>query len=211
MRRRLANLSWNDDEERAYALPSLRCEVCAFGGSDRHVGEIYGPGRFTSRATEFSLTPGCAMDLRSGWDFTKQADRDRARAELKVRRPWLMVGSPPCGPFSTMHELFEWTQNREANYIEGIQHLTFLLELYAEQSKAGRFFLHEQPRNNASWKTYPVGEMLKIVGAFAIERTNVVLASQAKIRMGLVSTDCTCLMHGDHLIRMLVSTQEPQA
>ena len=188
-KRRLAALHWDDDEQKTYALLSLRCEVCAFGGSDKHVSEIYGPGRFTSRATEFSLTPGCAMDLRSGWNFTKQADRDRARAELKANRPWLLIGSPPCGPFSTMHNLFDWTPNREMNYMEGIQHLTFLLELYADQAAAGRFFLHEQPRNNSSWTTDPVKEMQQIPGAFVIESD--------QCCFGLVGSD----EHGEALIQ----------
>ena len=31
------------------------------------------------------VEPGVAMDLRTGWDFDKEADRQRARAELECR------------------------------------------------------------------------------------------------------------------------------
>ena len=97
------------------------------GGVFPIVSEDGSPGRFTSRAKEFDIRAGYAMDLRSGWDFTRQGHRDSARDELKANTPWLLIGSPPCGPFSTMHQLFPWTEGRDRNY----WHLMFLEELYA--------------------------------------------------------------------------------
>ena len=57
----------------------------AFGEWDIAVSELYGPGRFTSRATAFSLQPGSAMDLTTRdergnpRDFNAPAMRAKAK------------------------------------------------------------------------------------------------------------------------------------
>ena len=43
------------------------------------------------------------------------------------------------------------------------------LNTYSAQAAAGRYFLHEQPRNNSSWETHRVKQMQQIPGAFTIE------------------------------------------
>ena len=58
--------------------------------SEFYVGTVLGvvrarslrrrPGRFTVRARRFDLRPGTAMDLRTGYDINKEADRLRASA-----------------------------------------------------------------------------------------------------------------------------------
>ena len=52
-----------------------------------HVSELFGPGRFTSRASAFDLMPGMAMDLRTGFDFNMEQDRVRARAIIDEEKP----------------------------------------------------------------------------------------------------------------------------
>ena len=43
------------------------------------VTEVYSPPRVTVMAAKTGLTPGSAMDLRTGYDFSREKDRDRAR------------------------------------------------------------------------------------------------------------------------------------
>ena len=52
--------------------------LSALGETGAHIAEVFGPGRFTSRARRFDLRPGTAMDLRTGYDFNKESDRARA-------------------------------------------------------------------------------------------------------------------------------------
>ena len=82
------------------------CELCmnlsAMGEGMVHVSELFGLGRFTSRASAFDLMPGMAMDLRTGFDFNLEQDRVRARAIIEEEKPWLIVGSPMCAAFSPL-------------------------------------------------------------------------------------------------------------
>ena len=91
------------------AMDADSLEICAlleaFGDWKVGVSELYGPGRFTSRASAFDLEPGTAFDLRLGYDFTKEADRTRARATIELEKPLLVVGSPICAPFSNIQTI----------------------------------------------------------------------------------------------------------
>ena len=55
----------NEDME----VSELCMNLSAMGEGRVHVSELFGPGRFTSRASAFDLMPGMAMDLRTGFDF----------------------------------------------------------------------------------------------------------------------------------------------
>eukprot|EP00973_Karenia_brevis_P052790 7337101-Karenia_brevis.AAC.1 len=74
--------------------------------------------------------------------------QQRAITKLKDERPWLLIVSPPCTPFSSLqwwnfprmerdkvHKLFE----------DGLKHLAFAVTLCIAQVKAGRKFILEHP------------------------------------------------------------------
>ena len=42
------------------------------------VCEVFSPPRVGKEATKFGMTPGDAMDLTTGWDFTKSGDIKKA-------------------------------------------------------------------------------------------------------------------------------------
>ena len=75
-------------------ISELCMNLSAMGVGVVHVSELFGPGRFTSRASAFDLMPGMAMDLRTGFDFNMEQDRVRARAIIEEEKPWLIFGSP---------------------------------------------------------------------------------------------------------------------
>ena len=47
------------------------------------VSEIYSPPRVTIVAAKTGLNPGSAMDLRTGYDFTRKADQDTSKKMLR--------------------------------------------------------------------------------------------------------------------------------
>ena len=58
-----------------------------------HVAEVVsspGKARFVHR---FGLTPGSALDLRTGWDLNDPAQRAKMWSHLQQERPILIVGS----------------------------------------------------------------------------------------------------------------------
>ena len=125
--------------------------MTALGQTETHVAEIFGPGRFTVRARRFDLRPGTAMDLRTGYHFNKEADRLRARECQTNEMPLLLVGSPRCAAFSQLQNLAKDSERWRALAREGMQHLTFVCELYKKQIDGERFFLHEHPAQARSW------------------------------------------------------------
>ena len=99
------------------------------------------------------------MDLRTGFDFTLEEDRARARKRCQSERPALLVGSPPCLAFSFIQRLNPDSPEWRRKLAEGLAHLEFVCELYREQIRDGLFFLHEHPAHAASWELRVVQEV----------------------------------------------------
>ena len=106
------HLSWFDeDEEMAADMVVDRADWTSF---ERQVGEMgmlmaascqtetraaecLEPERFTVRAPRFDLSPRMALDLRTGYDFSKEAGRLRAPECLRKVKPFLLAA------FFTLH------------------------------------------------------------------------------------------------------------
>ena len=76
------------------------------------IAEMYSPPRITEEAQRFGLKPGEAMDLSTGWDFSKVEDRNKAWRYLHEKQPKLVIGSPMCTMFSTLQFLSRWTEEK---------------------------------------------------------------------------------------------------
>ena len=128
------------------------------------VAEIYSPHRVTARASEFGLRPGFAVDLLedkpegygSGkWDLDSKEDVALLRVLQDEQDPMLLVGSPPCTPFSQIHNIMSaWVdpEKRAFNLEKGRHHLRVSVDAYKRQLDRGRFFLHEHPWSASSWE-----------------------------------------------------------
>ena len=113
------------DFEPCAVLSELAFVVAALEGRRADVAELFGPGRFTSKASIFDLVPGTAMDLRTGFDFSKDEDRERTRAFLDAERPALLIGSPKCVAFSCMQNLRKNKDDLKPLIQEGLARLEF--------------------------------------------------------------------------------------
>ena len=104
--------SFEDLEKEIHALMKIcgKPPRCA-------VSEVYSPGRFTDECNSLGLEPGTAFDLRTGWDFTRKAHREAADRLLDIKQPWLLIGSPICGPFSQLQALRPDTPESLEKYI----------------------------------------------------------------------------------------------
>ena len=131
------------------------------------VTEVYSPPRVTTTATKRGLTAGEAMDLSTGWDFTMQKHRDAAMKYVKTVRPKLVIGSPECRLFSALQNLSKHKQKSEEQrqeLVEAKEHIKFVVELYKEQVKNGRWFLHEHPAQATSWDMEEIKQMAAETG-----------------------------------------------
>ena len=77
--------------------------------------------------------------------------RARARKYVEENKPKLLIGSPMCTMFSTLRNLSKWNEEKQRKWVEARVHIQFVCELYEEQIKGGRWFLHEHPAGASSW------------------------------------------------------------
>ena len=136
-------------------------EMLHLGASRAHVAEVYNPERFTSRANQFGLSPGFAIDMElqkpngEYWDLSKKADEQEMNRLLDRHEPACLIGSPPCGPFSPLQNLSKdkrTPEETERIRQEGLTHLRVACKSYLKQMNEGRIFLHEHPKGASSWK-----------------------------------------------------------
>ena len=138
------------------------------GASDGpSVAEMYSQPRVSK------LIKGIAFDLRQcddegvPWDFRSSAMRKKARKWIDELQPDLIIGCPPCGPYSNLQNLNRRHMSDEQWHrmeIEGDVHLEFCCELYREQHARGKWFAHEHPLTARSWKKACVQDLLDMDG-----------------------------------------------
>ena len=126
--------------------------------------EAYSPPRVTLEAKKFGLKPGAAWDLTTGWDFNRPSHRKAVERDVDQKKPLVIIGSPPCTPFSKLQTLNRAAAGRKQKWKEGVEHMRFVVKLYKKQVLGGRVFLHEHPRNATSWMLEEVRDMVKIEG-----------------------------------------------
>ena len=137
------------------------------------VVEVYGPPRIFAMASQMGLRAGWSLDLSTydergqPWDFNQTQMRDAAVRKVLQDKPMFLIGSPMCGPFSTMNNInYARVSEEEKNQriADGREHLEFCIQLYELQWREGRYFLHEHPDSASSWKDACVTNMLKRQG-----------------------------------------------
>ena len=116
------------------------------------LSEIYSPPRIASTANRMGMRGGFSLDFTTPeadgyvWDFNKVECRNKAMKLVKRTKPYMLVGSPECTPFSTIQNLNMRTpagyDKVMAERAQGEVHLEFCRQLYMEQVRGGRYFLH---------------------------------------------------------------------
>ena len=110
------------------------------------VSEVFSRGRFTSRAKEFGMVPGFALDYRTGWDLSDPRQAEEEELLRRQTRPKFLLGSPPCSAFSQLLTFASATPDRQDELVqEGMKHLRLSCKMYIEQMNEGNDFVHEHP------------------------------------------------------------------
>ena len=142
--------------------------------------DIYSPPRVTQAITllpELKLIPGFALDLTTTdsdgrrWDFDEKAMRERAMKRATDEKPLSLIGSPMCTAFSSWQRINTTLGDKyavEAKKKRAVMHLEFCVELYREQLKHGRYFLHEHPAHASSWQQEAVAELMGEHGVVSV-------------------------------------------
>ena len=88
-------------------------------------------------------------------DFDDVTMRNHAVARLEKERPYVLIGSVLCGPWSSIMELncTSMSQEDTGNIISRARrHLKFVCHRYRLQHQAGRYHLHGHTLGARSWK-----------------------------------------------------------
>ena len=123
------------------------------------VAKLYSPPRVTAEAQKFGVKTGEAMDILTGWDFTKDEHKRMAKEYINKYKPGLIVGSPMCAMFSALQNLTPLSEEKQHRWREDRKHLQFVGELY-KQVKEGRWFLHFHPASATSWSLREITDVM---------------------------------------------------
>ena len=125
------------------------------------VTEVYSPERVTAMARELGMTAGWAFDLTTSdeqgrpWDLSNPETQQKAVKKCQADRPYLLIGSPPCTPFSRV-QFFNCNRGDPAmkaiKLEQSIEHIKFCVKPYRMQMDRGLDFLHGHPHAADSWK-----------------------------------------------------------
>ena len=130
-------------------------------GKKPNVMQVFSPPRLTAYGKKKGLIGGVALDLTTTdengvpWDFNKKDRREKALELLDDLQPELVLGCPPCGPYSVLQNLNKGkmdVENFRQRRLEAKNHLEFCCELYKKQMARKKFFLHEHPDLAESWE-----------------------------------------------------------
>ena len=154
-----------------------RNHVCAMRSTRAAAtfSEVYGGGSIVECANRsrrgLNIKGLRALDLRTAkpdgtpWDFSKRADRQKARQLIDEDDPDWLIGSPPCTAFSTWNFAMNYPKMSKDKVRDAIAagrvHLNFVVSLYRKQMYKGKYFLHEHPATALSWKEDTVLALLK--------------------------------------------------
>ena len=114
--------------------------------------------RFAAKAGDLRLRPGFAIDLCENkpygphegecWDLSKNSDVKELFEMIAFERPMIVAGSPLCTAFSQFQNV-SWCPEWEKRQATKLLHVA--MDVYEEQIRRGRYFLHEHPLEASSW------------------------------------------------------------
>ena len=131
------------------------------------VSEIYSPPRVTQEAKRQRLKVGGAYDLKTGYNLRLTRDLNRMWKELSADDPELLMGSPPCTPFSPLQELNFPKMDFEAAVTlvgEGLEHVVTTCQAAKWQYRRGKVFVVEHPLRSKAWDEECMLELMGLPG-----------------------------------------------
>jgi len=190
------------DEDARAMTKGFRLEECRMAmetmrsclQSQYDLAEIYSPPRVVTEAKGMGMKGGFSLDFSAPdpdgyiWDFSRHECRQKAFKLIRESRPYMIIGSPECTPFSTIQNLNmrtpEGKEKVEKAREEGEKHLEFCCKIYAMQIAAGRYFIHEHPLTATSWATDCMKKLRESPAVYTAEAHMCAYGMQSKDKHG---------------------------
>ena len=148
-------------------------KMCERKGPD--VVEIFSQPRICQEAAGrryegMELVPGYSLDLtmndpKTGmpWDLGNPTVQSRVLRLVRDTKPYFVIGSPPCTPFSPLQEISRAKRDPKVmaeEYRKGLELIRFCIKVYSLQLEGKRHFIHEHPSASTAWKTKDMVEFM---------------------------------------------------
>ncbi|CAK8993884.1 unnamed protein product [Durusdinium trenchii] len=133
---------------------------------------LFAEFRIVPAARKAGLRASLSMDLTTGYDFTKAADRRRAWKDILEKKPAVILICPPCRTFSPLRFLSSYKRQLrkvQEEEQEGDDLLSFGLDVAEHQIKHGRGFVFEHPWLSRAWKRPRTQYVLEHPDVFCIQ------------------------------------------
>ena len=137
------------------------------------------------------MRPGFAVDLcenkpygpheGESWNFRKSSDVKEFFEMIAFERPVIVARSPSCTAFSR----FQWSWFPEWEKWQAMKLLHVAVDVYEDQIRAGRCFLHEHPLGASAWLDPRMTALQKTKGVFTESSPMCCFQSKIETRNGL--------------------------
>ena len=98
-----------------------------------------------------------------------KSHQEMAEQYIDEHEPLVVIGSPPCTPFSQLQTFSPDSKNKREKLAEGVRHMEFVVRLYRKQVEGDRVFIHEQPAHATSWALPVIRKMMEETGVDVVE------------------------------------------
>ena len=81
-------------------------------------------------------------------DLGKRQVHDKVKGMVRMSKPFIVIGSPPCTAFNKLQGWNRYKRDSDVAKSElkaAKAHVKVCFELYEEQRRTGRYFIHEHP------------------------------------------------------------------
>ena len=159
----------NDDE--IMELCVLSNELNAF-----EITATLNPSKLASFATRLGLREGFAADLTTArangtmWEFSFEDDRAELRGVQNREHPELVAGSPPNDDFNSLLNTCAESQEISKLKTERIEpQIRTCVQAYKLQMAVQKHFVHEHPKDSASWDMLEVQPLVSDPSVHSID------------------------------------------
>ena len=145
------------DTKRARMMRAEEIKILSMLARGCVIMEVFSFERVGRVCKEHCLVPGPALDLQTGWGFSRAADRAKAVKLLNDEQPELVTLSPPCTEFSRLQSLNrhvhgqEYVDKHEGLKVDAVKHVEFSIKLAKMQMRRGRWFIFEHLAYGDTW------------------------------------------------------------
>ena len=167
--------------------------------------------------SEAGRRKGClsciSFDLRAqdedgnAWDLSKPEVQKKAEELIDLLQPELIIGCPPCGPFSALQWLNHpkmTEQQAQDRMKDAAARVEFCVKLCRKQISRKKFFLHEHLSRASSWRFDCMEEIMQEDGVQKVESDTCAYGTSSEDQDGgLVKKPTGCLTNRKEIAKEL--------